>query len=104
MKIDNFIFLFDLDGTLIDTDIIYVEVWNQILQKYNIECNNDFFHSFIKGKSDVSFLKFLINNISNDELNNISELKDKLFIEKLENKNILFDGVINFLEKLKIQK
>ena len=104
MKIDNFIFLFDLDGTLIDTDIIYVEVWNQILQKYNIECNNDFFHSFIKGKSDVSFLKFLINNISNDELNNISELKDKLFIEKLENKNILFDGVINFLEKIKNSK
>ena len=100
----DYAFLIDLDGTLVNTDNIYIEVWNEILQKYNIICNNDFFHSFIKGKSDVSFLKFLINHITNKELNQISQLKDELFIEKLKNRNILFDGVFNFLNKIKDSK
>ena len=26
-------FIFDLDGTLVDTDDIYIEVWNNIMKK-----------------------------------------------------------------------
>ena len=101
---NDYAFLFDLDGTLINSDCIYIEVWNEILKKYNIECNKEFFESFIKGKSDISFLKFLIQNISENELLEISKLKDKLFIEKIENQNILFDGVLPFFEKIKNYK
>jgi len=104
MTLDKYTFLFDLDGTLVNTDNIYIQVWNQILQKYNIDCNEEFFFSFIKGKSDVSFLKFLIHNISNEDLIEISVLKDKLFIEKIEQENILFDGVLKFFEKIKNSK
>ena len=101
---NDYAFLFDLDGTLINSDCIYIEVWNEILKKYNIECNKEFFESFIKGKSDISFLKFLIQNISENELLEISKLKDKLFMEKIENQNILFDGVLPFFEKIKNYK
>lgn len=104
MNLNEYAFLFDLDGTLVNTDNIYIKVWNIILKKYNIECNYDFFHSFIKGKSDVSFIKFLINNISDKDLIEISELKDKLFIEYLNNTNIIYDGVIHFFEKIKNSK
>ena len=99
-------FLFDLDGTLVNTDHIYVEVWKDILKKYNIKCNSDFFNSFIKGKSDNSFLKYLINNISNEEINKISKKKDLLFIEKLNNSEnkILIDGVLNFFDKIQNSK
>ena len=78
----DYTFLIDLDGTLIHSDSIYIEVWNEILQKYNIECTKEFFNSFIKGKSDISFLKFLIQNISETELLEISKLKDNLFMKK----------------------
>ena len=43
-------YLLDLDGTLAHTDNIYTEVWNILLKPYNIDCNEDFFHSFINGK------------------------------------------------------
>ena len=52
-------FLFDLDGTLVNSDHIYTDVWNTILKQYNITCNKDFFDTFIKGKSDANFLKIL---------------------------------------------
>ena len=97
----DYTFLIDLDGTLIHSDSIYIEVWNEILQKYNIECTKEFFNSFIKGKSDISFLKFLIQNISETELLEISKLKDNLFIEKIKNRHILFNGVFDFFEKIK---
>ena len=61
-------YLLDLDGTLVHTDNIYTEVWNTLLKPYNIDCNEEFFHSFIKGKSDVGFLSFLIPPITDEEL------------------------------------
>lgn len=95
-------FLFDLDGTLVNSDHIYTDVWNTILKQYNITCNKDFFDTFIKGKSDAIFLKYLIKNISSSEINKISELKDTLFIEKLtiSNSEILLPGVLSFFNKL----
>ena len=104
VKYFEYSFLFDLDGTLVNTDNIYIKVWNELLKKYQIDCTEDFFHSFIKGKSDISFLKYLINNISNKELKNISKRKDELFIKELEGKNIIYNGVYNFFDKIQNSK
>lgn len=101
---NDFFLLFDLDGTLVNTDSIYIEVWNEILHKYNINCNKYFFNYFIKGKNDFNFLKYIISNIKDNEINQISKLKDELFIKKVKDKNILINGVINFFEKIKDNK
>ena len=34
--------LFNLDGTLVNTDFIYIKVWNELLNPYNINCNKIF--------------------------------------------------------------
>ena len=57
----SYTFLFDLDGTLVNTDHIYIEVWKVILKEYNITCNKDFFDIFVKGNSDNKFLNYLSN-------------------------------------------
>ena len=101
---DNYYLLFDLDGTLVNTDDIYIEVWNEILNKYKINCNKIFFNHFIKGKNDSYFLKYILSNINEEEIIKISKLKDELFIKKLKNKNILLDGVIEFLDDNKDNK
>ena len=101
---DNYYLLFDLDQTLVNTDSIYIEVWNILLNDYNINCNKEFFNYFIKGKNDFNFLKYIISNITNDEIKKISKLKDELFIKKVKDKNILIDGVIDFFEKIKKNK
>jgi len=43
----KYIFLFDLDGTLIDTDTHYINIWNIILNKYNIIVDKVFFEKNI---------------------------------------------------------
>ena len=98
-------FLFDLDGTLVNTDHIYTEVWNMIFKKYHFGFVVDklFFDNFIKGKNDTLFLNYLLPNISIEQVNEISNLKDELFIELLKNSNqsILLPGVLDFFEKKK---
>lgn len=93
-------FLFDLDGTLVNTDHIYVEVWHEILKKYDVVVDSLFFDNFIKGNSDSSFLKYLIPDISQEEIKNISKTKDLIFIEKLKDSNqpILVPGAIDFIK------
>ena len=67
--------LFDLDGTLVNTDFIYIKVWNELLKSYNIKCNKNFFNYFIKGKSDINFMKYIIPSITDTEISKISKKK-----------------------------
>jgi len=96
-------FLLDLDGTLVKTDRIYLQVWERLLQEYQIQCNEDFFHSFIKGKSDAGFLGYLIPDITNEKIIQISNAKDELFIQYLHEytDDIIYNGVYDFLERIK---
>ena len=94
--------LFDLDGTLVNTDNIYIDIWNELLKPYNINCNKCFFNHFIKGKNDSKFLTYIISNIKEKDIIDMSEKKDKLFIKSLENnKNILIKGVTEFFQNNK---
>ena len=94
------VFLLDLDGTLVSTDHIYVEVWKEILIKYNLKANENFFNYFIKGKSDKQVLKYIFPSIKYDVIKEISIMKDELFSQKVT-KKILFDGIQDFFEKIK---
>ena len=99
------ILLFDLDGTLVDTDNIYIKVWNQLLKKYNITCDKTFFDYFIKGKSDSTFMNYIDSSITPDNLVKISQDKDELFIEYIRGeKELLFNGVLDFFEQNRYNK
>ena len=99
-------FLFDLDGTLVNTDHIYVKVWNEIMKKYNLSIDEQFFDFFIQGKNDLSFLMSVFPTITKNEVKKISKLKDDLFIEYLkdDNKDIMVEGAKSFIETNKNRK
>ena len=96
-------FIFDLDGTLVDTDDIYVKVWNFIMKKYNLSIDDNFFKFFIQGKNDILFLKEIFPNIKDTEIYEISNLKDNLFIDYLKdyNEDIMINGAKKFIQKNK---
>jgi HAD superfamily hydrolase (TIGR01509 family) len=96
---NTYAFLFDLDGTLVITDDIYFNVWRNILYNYNIVLTDEIFKKFIQGNNDKSVITSLLHNIDIN-LNDLSKLKDDLFIENIKNIKLI-DGVINTLKEIK---
>jgi HAD superfamily hydrolase (TIGR01509 family) len=92
---NTYCFLFDLDGTLVNTDKVYYKVWKQILNKYNIDLTEDIFQKYIHGNSDETVIKTLIPIVTD----NISEWKDRLFIENLSDV-VMIDGALDLMKKV----
>lgn len=101
MSADNYAFLFDLDGTLVISDRIYFNVWEQILSYYNIELTEELFKKYIQCNNDKYVLSTLLINV-NISLEELSEKKDKLFIENI-NDLIIISGAIEFIKNIKEQ-
>ena len=97
---NTYLFLFDLDGTLVITDDIYFDVWKTILKDYNIILTNSIFKNYIQGNSDGIVLRNLLPNKYCSLLSNISEIKDKLFLININNIKII-EGVFDFFKLIK---
>jgi beta-phosphoglucomutase-like phosphatase (HAD superfamily)/molybdopterin-guanine dinucleotide biosynthesis protein A len=96
-------FLFDLDGTLVMTDKLYFNIWHQILHNYNIELTDEMFANIIQGNNDHYVVNTLLSNVnSNVTVNEISKIKDQLFIEKIATIQII-DGVREMLTHVKLE-
>ena len=98
----NIVFLFDLDGTLVYTDTIYIQVWNKILKKYNIFVDEDFYKNNIQGQNDLYVLQKLLNHqcINIDEISNLKDTYFKEFIHYIE----IVQDSLDFLKKINDQK
>jgi len=98
-KSNVYAFLFDLDGTLVITDDIYFKVWYEILNRYNITLTPEIFKKFIQGNNDKYVLNTLLVNLD-IKLEELSNLKDTLFIENIEKLKVI-EGVYKFLNEIK---
>lgn len=94
---NTYCFLFDLDGTLIISDHIYIEVWKEIFKKYNIYVDNEFYKIHIQGNSDDNVIMKLLPNINTKD---ISYLKDTFFSKNLS-KIIVIEKSIEFIKFIK---
>lgn len=100
-KDSTYAFLFDLDGTIVISDHIYVSAWKNILDKYNIFVDETFFNEHIQGNSDLNVIKKLLPNINiNIELENITKMKNDYFIENI-NKVKIIENSIQFINEIK---
>lgn len=92
-------FLFDLDGTLVISDEIYLDVWKNIVKEYHIEMTMDIFKRYIQGNSDKYVMNTLLFN-SKIDVTELSALKDEGFIENIFKIQIV-DGTIDFLNQIR---
>jgi len=97
----TFVFLFDLDGTLVLSEDVYYKVWTDILIEYNIYLTRTMFQEHISGNNDASVLQsFLPAKYTPEFLAAISHKKDALFLENID-RIIGVGGVVEMLKAVR---
>lgn len=74
--------LFDLDGTLADSDSIHFQAWQKILGDINFNkslIDREFYDKNISGRNNVDITRTLLPDLSENERIDIGERKDLLF-------------------------
>jgi len=94
-------YLFDLDGTLVRTDHVYARVWQEILKRYDVAVDDNFFAFFVRGRDDLKFLSALVPGITREEVSAITAIKDDLFVRYLDEHDgdVLVGGALEFVRK-----
>ncbi|ELS02961.1 haloacid dehalogenase superfamily protein, subfamily IA, variant 3 with third motif having DD or ED [Xenococcus sp. PCC 7305] len=59
--------LFDLDGTLANTDPIHFKLWHNILKDYDIELDQDFYQKNISGNTNAQVVAKILPTLSAQE-------------------------------------
>ncbi|MBD2259921.1 HAD-IA family hydrolase [Pseudanabaena sp. FACHB-2040] len=73
--------LFDLDGTLADTDPIHRVIWREVLQPYGYEVDEAFYQQHISGRLNENIVKDLLPQLYPDQEPQFSADKEARFRE-----------------------
>ncbi len=71
--------LFDLDGTIVNTDPIHYQVWLDMLLEYNVEINEEIYKSNISGRLNPNIIQDLLPHLSVEERKQFAEEKEARF-------------------------
>ncbi len=75
--------LFDLDGTLADTDSLHMPAWLEILRVNDIKADNEFYMTRISGRSNAVIVQELLPHLSEAEGRELFEAKEIDFRSRL---------------------
>jgi HAD superfamily hydrolase (TIGR01509 family) len=71
--------LFDLDGTLSDTDPLHLRAWQECLADRGIPVDATFYHTHITGRTTPAVVKHLFPDFDDDEVARFSAYKESTF-------------------------
>lgn len=74
--------LFDLDGTLANTDPLHFKVWQEILRDYGLEIDQNFYDTRISGGLNPLVIKDILPHLSEEENLQLSDYKEVRFRER----------------------
>ena len=77
--------LFDLDGTIVNTDPIHYQAWQQKLASYGIEMDETFYKSRISGRLNPEIVKDILPQLSPADGEKFADEKEALFRELAAN-------------------
>ncbi len=98
--------LFDLDGTLVNTDPIHYKAWQEILRNYGLEIDETFYKTRISGRLNPVIIQDILPQLSIAEGEQLAEDKEVYFRELAPELKPL-DGLLDMLawtEELKLQR
>ncbi|MEM1169966.1 MAG: HAD family phosphatase [Cyanobacteria bacterium P01_H01_bin.35] len=95
--------LFDLDGTLANTDPFHYEIWKEILNNHEITIDHNFYKQHISGGTNPAIIQNLLPQLSTTEAEELANYKEEKFREIALNLKPL-TGLLEFLEWVENQK
>jgi HAD superfamily hydrolase (TIGR01509 family) len=90
--------LFDLDGTLAETDSLHLPTWVDVLRPHGIEVDEAFYKENISGRSNGEIVKELLPDLTKDEGRDIADAKEASFRERAGELEPL-PGLLDFLNE-----
>ena len=90
--------LFDLDGTLAETDSLHLPTWVDALRPHGIEVDEDFYKDNISGRSNAKVVENLLPDLPADEGRDLADAKESSFRERAHELEPL-PGLIDFMEE-----
>lgn len=88
--------LFDLDGTLAETDSLHLPTWVEVLRPHGIEVDEEFYKANISGRSNGEIVGDLLPDLSAREGEEIADAKEVSFRERATDLEPL-PGLLDFL-------
>ncbi|OUL26217.1 hydrolase [Nostoc sp. RF31YmG] len=98
--------LFDLDGTIVNTDPIHYQAWQQKLGNYGIEIDETFYKSRISGRLNPEIVKDILPQLSPADGEKFADEKEAFFRELAANLKPLngFSELIAWTEAHQLQR
>ncbi|MBC7746340.1 MAG: HAD family phosphatase [Flavobacterium sp.] len=92
--------LFDLDGTLIDSEYFHYECWNEILEEYNVALTfADWLKNYAGMPLPVNAKSLMEKHQIKTNLNDFIAMRENLFLERLKTKDIsLMPYALEFIQ------
>jgi HAD superfamily hydrolase (TIGR01509 family) len=90
--------LFDLDGTLAETDSLHLPTWVDALEPYGVDVDEEFYRERISGRSTGEIVGDLLPDLTEAEGTFIGDAKEASFRERAAGLEPL-TGLLDFVEK-----
>jgi HAD superfamily hydrolase (TIGR01509 family) len=90
--------LFDLDGTLAETDSLHLPTWVDALQPYGVEVDEEFYRDRISGRSTAQIVRELLPDVTDEQGRSIGDAKEASFREHASQLEPL-PGLVDFVER-----
>jgi hypothetical protein len=92
--------LFDLDGTLAETDSLHLPTWVDVLRPYGVEVDEEFYRESISGRSTSEIVEELLPDLSSEEGRELADAKEASFRERAHMLEPL-PGLLAFIKEAK---
>ena len=90
--------LFDLDGTIAETDSLHLPTWVDALQPYGVEVDEEFYRDRISGRNTAEIVRELLPDLTDEQGRSIGDAKEASFRERASELEPL-PGLVDFVER-----
>jgi HAD superfamily hydrolase (TIGR01509 family) len=90
--------LFDLDGTLAETDSLHLPTWVDALRPHGIEVDEEFYRENISGRSNAKVVEDLLPDLPAHEGRDLADTKESSFRERAHELEPL-PGLVDFMQE-----